>query len=140
MRGSWRSTSRRPEGRSAETMIGQRIETSFQGCSSHRSGGSFAARRWRRLRGGKRGSAHALHQQREEHLRVEPGRDRIVEVVRQAVEAAERLPAFEEQLDLPAEPVELEAELIVEAILRNGREEHDVRGDLAIEVRDLRAV
>ncbi len=61
-------------------MSGHRMETSFQGCSSHRSGGSVPVCRRRELRGGNRGSAHALHEQREEHLRVEPGRDGFVDV------------------------------------------------------------
>lgn len=52
------------------------------------------------LRWGKRGDAHAPHQQREEHLGVEPRRDGFVEVVRQAVEAAERLPSLEGHLDV----------------------------------------
>lgn len=96
-------------------MVGQRMETSFQGCSSQRSGDSSSTLRRRELRGGNRGSAHALHEQREEHLRVEPGRDGFIEEVRQPIKATKRLPSFEEQFDLPAESIELEAELGGEA-------------------------
>ena len=53
-------------------------------------------------RGGKLVSdgTHPIEQDPEQHLRVEPSDDRVVAVVRESVEAAERLPSLELQLDL----------------------------------------
>ena len=59
----------------------------------------------------------ALRRRRTDHQSVvfppsaQPGRDRFIAVVGQSIEAAEGPPSLEEQLDLPAESIEIEAEL-----------------------------
>jgi hypothetical protein len=45
---------------------------------------------------------HPVEHESEQYLRVEPGDDRVIAVVRQAIEATEGLPSLEMELDLPA--------------------------------------
>lgn len=117
----------------------RRIEVSFQDCRIHVTGRSSSLR-LRPLRGGgKRGGAHALHEQREQHLRVEPRGGGFVQVVGQPIESAERLPSLEEQLDLAAQLVERETSIGVQPGLGHRREEHDVGRCFTVERGDLRA-
>ena len=69
---------------------------------------------------------HPVEHESEQHLRVEPGDDGVVAVVRQAVEAAERLPPLELQLDLPAQTVGLQAHRGAHALARHRGEKHHV--------------
>lgn len=76
------------------------------------------------VRGGKLGrdGGHPIEQRAEQELCVEPCERRVVAIVGQLVEAAERLPSFELQLDLPAKAISLEAALRVESSAGRGGE------------------
>jgi hypothetical protein len=71
-----------------------------------------------------------LEQQTEQNLRGEPGEDRVVAVVGQPVEVAERLPSLPLELDLPAKAVRLRATTCGQARRWRGREEHHVLSGL----------
>ena len=63
------------------------------------------------LWGGKLGrdGGHPVEHQAEQHLRVDPRERGVVSLIGQQVEPAERLPAFELQLDLPSQTIRLKA-------------------------------
>jgi hypothetical protein len=84
------------KGKSADRIAGQRIDVSFHGCSaSGRTCGSTLAAAAVALgvllRGENllRGGGHAIEQQTQQHFGVEPSKDRVVAVVRKAVEVAQ---------------------------------------------------
>src|ERR1019366_5700961 len=119
---------------------------SFHGCRA--IGRAVAASPWppRRAidgcelhRGGKLASdgAHPIEQDAEQDLRVEPRDDGVVTVVGQTVAAAERLPALELQLDLPAQSVGVETLASAHALAGHRGEEHDVTSGLQALVGDL---
>ena len=109
-------------GRSAASISGHRMLVSFHG--SHDIA-RVAVDGRAPLRGEKLGrdGGHPIEQRAEEHLRVEPRERGVVTPVGQGVEAAERLPSFEWQFDLPAESVAVEAPLGIESAARGGREQ-----------------
>src|SRR4030042_2475827 len=93
MLGRREMTSGSSSGSSAAIIESQTMLTTFHGIECQGLG-------FLRLRGEKRRSSrrHAMHEQRNQELGVQPSQDRVVAVVRESVEVTERLPSLEGQL------------------------------------------
>src|ERR1700723_4763530 len=120
--GSRRMASASESGRTAAMSNGQRMLVSFHG--SHDIARLLADGR-EPLWGGKLGrdGGHPVEHGAEQYLGVEPSERGVVTVVGQDVEAAERLPAFELQLDLPTYRPGLQSHFGIEPDGRHGGEE-----------------
>src|SRR5690348_10793900 len=104
-RGRRLTSSASSSGSRAATIAGQRTVVIFHGIEQ---GGVEVVSLFLFLRGKKRGSSgrHAVQDQSEQQLRVQPRQDRVVAVVGQAVKAADGFPPLERQLDLPSEAIQ----------------------------------
>src|SRR3984957_13019274 len=106
--GSRRRASASVSGSTAAMSRGHKMLVSFHG--SHDIGREVADGRVPLWGGSLDGEgSHPIEQGAEQDLRVEPGQGGVVAEVGQDVEAAERLPPLELQLDLPSKPVGLQA-------------------------------
>ena len=87
-------------------MAGQRMEVIFHGCRASgrdrrgRAGAAAPVASGEVLWGENLlcGGGHAIHQEPEQDLRVEPREDRVVSVVRKTIEITQGLPSLELQL------------------------------------------
>src|SRR6266536_1270402 len=93
-------------GSTAAMIAGQTMLTTFQAMECHIVV-SFLLRAEKRRSAGR----HPMHEQREQELCVEPRQDRVVAVVGEPIEVAERLPSLEGQFRLPPQAIQGEAHL-----------------------------
>ena len=119
---------------------------SFQGCRAiGRDAAATRCARWpfdrRELHwGGKLVSdgTHPIEQNAEKYFGVDPRDDRVVTIVRQSVESAQRLPSLELKFDLPPKAIGLETSRRGHSFHRHGSQQYDVSSSFQAVLRDMR--